>query len=115
MMKIIEKENNRIAIVGLVGDPLGEPDAMALRKKIAEISHDNIRHVIIDLEKVKHINSAGLGGLISAMFTMVKANGSLTFASAGANVKDVFRITNLIKVFTLYDSVDEALKNHPPK
>ena len=114
-MKIVEKENNRIAIVGLVGDPLGEPDAMALRKKIAEISQDNIRHVIIDLGQVKHINSAGLGGLISAMFTMVKANGSLTFAAAGANVKDVFRITNLSKVFTLYDSVDEAIKNHPSK
>jgi anti-sigma B factor antagonist len=114
-MRIVHTADKKIAILSLVGDPLGEPDAILLRKKISEISQDDIRHVIIDLEKVKHINSAGLGGLISAMFTMVKINGSLTFASAGTNVKEVFRITNLNKVFTLYESVDEALKKHPLK
>jgi anti-sigma B factor antagonist len=112
-MRIVQKEDKKIAILSLVGDPLGEPDATLLRKKIAEITADHIRHVIIDLEKVRHINSAGLGGLIASLFTMLRLNGGLAFSSAGINVKEVFRITRLNKVFTIYDSVDEALKHFP--
>ena len=108
-MRIVQKADKKIAVLSLVGDPLGEPDALLLRRTISEVANDKIRHVVIDLERVKHINSAGLGGLISAMFTMVKANGSLTFASAGTNVREVFRITHLGQVFTLYDSVDDAI------
>ncbi len=112
MVKIITKANHQIAIMSLVGDPLGEPDAQLLRNKIYGVVHDNIRHVIIDLTAVRHINSAGLGGLIAAMFTMLKAGGDLSFAGPGKNVRETFRITNLDKIFSTYDSVDDALKNY---
>ncbi len=111
-MRILEKANKKIAILSLVGNPLGEADAQLLRKKIADISQTDISHVIIDLQGVKHINSAGLGGLVAALFTMTRAKGSLTFASAGINVKEAFRITNLVKVFSLYETVDDAVKNY---
>ena len=111
-MRIIEKANNKIAILGLVGDPLGEPDAIQLRHKINEILQSQIKHVVLDLSGVKHINSAGLGGLIASMFTMLKAKGGITFACPGKNVKEIFRITNLDKVFTTYETVEEALKNY---
>ena len=111
-MRIVEKENNKIAILSLVGDPLGEQDATQLRQKINNVLQDRIKHVILDLTDVKHINSAGLGGLIASMFSMLKADGGLTFACPGKNVKEVFKITNLDRVFTTYETIEEALKNH---
>ena len=112
MLKIVKNADRKIAILSLVGDPLGEPDAILLRKNIYGVVEGKIRHVIIDLSAVKHINSAGLGGLISAMFTMLKCGGDLSFSGAGTHVSETFRITNLDKVFNLHASVEEALKHY---
>ena len=111
-MRIVEKDNSKIAVLSLVGDPLGEQDAIQLRQKISHVLQGKIRHVILDLSAVKHINSAGLGGLIASMFSMLKAEGGLSFACPGKNVKEVFKITNLDKVFTTYETVEEALTYH---
>jgi anti-sigma B factor antagonist len=110
-MKILKKGDKTIAILSLVGDPLGEPDAMLLRKKITTVINDHVHHVIIDLTGVKHINSAGLGGLISAMCSMLRVGGAVFFANANTHVTDTFRITHLDQVFNTYQSVDDALKN----
>lgn len=112
MMRIVKKADQQIVVLSLVGDPLGEPDAQLLRKNIYGVVNDKIRHVIIDLTAVKHINSAGLGGLIAAMFTMLKSGGDLSFTSAGTHVRESFRITKLDKVFTIYESVEDALTNY---
>ena len=110
-MKIVRNAETNVAVLSLVGDPLGEPDAQLLRQNIYTLVQDKVAHVIIDLRQVKHINSAGLGGLISAMFTMLRSGGGLSFAAAGLHVQDTFRITNLDKIFNTYPSVEEALKN----
>ena len=111
-MRIVQTAKHKIAILSLVGDPLCEPDAMLLRNKIHDILDGKIKHVILDLSGVKHINSTGLGGLVSALVTMLRAGGDLTLASTGVNVRKVLKITKLAAVFTTYENVDEALKNY---
>ena len=111
-MRIIKKEDKEIAILSLVGDPLGEEDAQLLRKKIHNLIQEKIKHVIIDLTGVKHINSAGLGGLIAAMCAMLRTGGAVFFACAGANVKAVFRITHLDHIFNTYDTIEEAINDY---
>jgi anti-sigma B factor antagonist len=111
-MQIIRKEDKKIAILSLVGDPLGEEDAQLLRKKIQNVIQEKIKHVVIDLRGVKHINSAGLGGLIAAMCAMLRAGGAVFFACVGENVKTVFGITHLDHIFNIYETVEEAINDH---
>lgn len=111
-MRIIEKARDKIAVLSLVGDPLGEQDALQLRGKISHVLQEQIKYVVLDLSGVKHINSAGLGGLIASMFSMLKAKGVLTFACPGKNVKEIFKITQLDKVFATYETVADALSNY---
>ena len=108
-MKIISRANTKIAVVSLVGDPLGESDAQLLRDRIHGVVDGEIRHVVIDLAGVRHINSAGLGGLISAMCSMVRAGGKTYFAAPGTNVKEAFRITHLDQVFSTFETVEMAI------
>lgn len=110
-MKIIKKADKTIAILSLVGDPLGEEDAILLRKKIASVIEEHVHHVIIDLSGVRHINSAGLGGLISAMCSMLRAGGALFFANANKHVADAFKITHLDQVFNTFETVNDAIKS----
>ena len=115
MMRIVEQGNQRIAILKLIGDPLGEQDANTLREKIYDLRKEEIKHVIFDLSEVHHINSAGLGGLIAAMFTMLKEKGDVRFACVGTNVQRIFKTTHLDEVFNADKTVEEALRSYKHK
>jgi anti-sigma B factor antagonist len=110
-MKIVRKADKQIAVLSLVGDPLGETDAQLLRKNVRDILDDEIHHVVIDLTEVRHINSAGLGGLIAAMCSMLRVGGSAFYASPGVNVRETFRITHLDKIFNTYETVEQAIND----
>jgi anti-sigma B factor antagonist len=101
-------------VLSLKGDPLGERDAFTLRQKVYELIENGVVHVILDLKQVKHINSAGLGGLISSMVTLRKAGGDVLIAQIGKNVESVFTITHLSEVFSTFDTVEQAQRSFKP-
>jgi anti-sigma B factor antagonist len=110
MIRIVEHGDRKIAVLKLIGNPLGEDDALALRQKIHELRDDKVLHVVLDMSEVHHINSAGLGGLLAATFTMLKDNGDVRMAAIGSNVRSIFRMTHLDTVFKTDGTVAESLK-----
>ena len=110
MLKIIEKDNRKLALLTLSGDPLGEPDAELVRQKIKAIIQSKIPHVIFEMSRVRHINSAGLGGLVMAQVSMLNAGGTVQFTNVVENVGKVFGITHLDRVFEIVPTVEEAVR-----
>lgn len=107
-MRIKEKNVGGIVIITLSGDLLGEPDTKTLREKIYTLVKDGLKNVIFDMSGLNYTNSAGLGTLISALTTMRKIGGDLRLAGLTENVSHLFSITQLMKVFNIYGSVEEA-------
>jgi anti-sigma B factor antagonist len=110
MLRIVEHGNRKIAVLKLIGNPLGEEDAAALRKKVYELRDEKVRHIVLDMSEVHHINSAGLGGLLAVTFTMLKDNGDVRMAAIGPNVRSIFRMTHLDTIFKTDGTVAESLK-----
>ena len=108
-MQIKEKIDNEIAILTFKGDLLGEPDTSKIREKIASLIGDNVKKIVIDLGGVNYMNSSGLGTLISALTTVKNSKGDLRLANVGGKVQNLFLITQLVKVFDTYETVDRAL------
>ena len=108
-MQIKEKIDNGVAILTFKGDLLGEPDTTKIREKIHSLITDKIKNVIVDLGGVNYMNSSGLGTLISALTTMRNGGGDLRLAHVGDKVQNLFVITQLVKVFDTYETVDRAL------
>ena len=108
MLKIVEKDTRKLAVLTLSGDPLGEYDAKLIREKCHEVAQSGIRHLLFDMKGVLHINSAGLGGLISALLTMTREGGSVKFAGVRPNVDKVFTITHLKQIFDIAPSMEAA-------
>jgi anti-sigma B factor antagonist len=104
----IEEIHTEPTILSLKGDPLGEPDAILLKGKISKLVKDGVKWVVLDLQGVRHINSAGLGGLISAMITLRNAGGDARFASPSKNVEHIFAVTKLTQIFETHQTVEEA-------
>ena len=114
-MQLKEKMDNDVAVLSLKGDLLGEPDTTKIRDKIHSLVGDEVKHVIIDLGGVNYLNSSGLGTLIAALTTMKNAGGDLRLARVGDKVKNLFIVTQLVKVFDTYETVERALVSFKTK
>ncbi len=109
MIKIIQKDENHIAILSIEGKLTGLEGRGVIQEKVRETAKGKIKHIVLDLSKVMWIDSTGLGELISSLSSIKKGSGNLVLASLQAPVQSLLKMTNLDQIFDIYDSVDLAL------
>ena len=63
-------ERYNSVVITLKGNVMGGPDGSKLHDTLHELKEGGKTNVVVDLSKVKFMNSSGLGMLISAMTTM---------------------------------------------
>ncbi|TVR19206.1 MAG: anti-sigma factor antagonist [Balneolaceae bacterium] len=105
-------ERYNCVVIEFKGNVMGGPDAVSLNEKIHELIDSNRTNVVVDLSKVKFMNSSGLGMLIGALTTMRKAGGDLRIANATDKIESLLIITKLITVFKHFKSIDEAIESY---
>lgn len=108
-MKCSESEKNGVTILHLKGDLLGGPDIQEFKEKLKSLLAAGKKNILIDMGNVTYVNSAGIGMLISGMTTVVQAGGKFKICNVEKNIKHVFVITNLVKVFDTFNTIDEAI------
>jgi len=67
------------------------------------------KSVLFDLTKMVHIDSSGLGALVSILQRVNTNGGVIKLACLQARPRIVFDITKIYRVFDIYDTVEEAL------
>ena len=108
-MAIKEKIEGDVAILTLKGNLMGGPETQEIRDHIYSLIGDGITKVVIDLAKVKWMNSVGLGALMAALTSMKNKGGSLKLANVAKKVQSLLMITQLLNIFETYESVDRAV------
>ena len=108
-MKIKEKIESHVAILSLSGKMMGGPETTQLHDKVRGLINDKITKVVIDLKGVKWINSSGLGILMATHTTLKNAGGELKLANVTEKVESLLMITQLMRIFDTYESIDRAL------
>jgi anti-sigma B factor antagonist len=98
-----------VVVLDLSGKIMGGEETTMFHGKIHEFIQANKKSFVIDLEKVKWMNSVGLGMLISSLTTVKNAGGRLVLANI-TNIETILAMTRLITVFEHYDSREEALE-----
>ena len=68
----------------------------------------NVRHIVVDLERMTYISSAGLSILVNAKVDRVQKSGDIVLVRPQPPVLNVLDIL-LKNVFRIASSVDEAL------
>ena len=65
--------------------------------------------IIIDLEGLEYISSAGLRGILTMGKACKAAGTALAFCSMQAMVADMFKLSGFTSILKVYPSLDEAL------
>ncbi len=110
-MTIKESIHGTVAVLSLRGNLMGEPDTDNLRDKIYGLLQEDVKKIVIDMKGVRWVSSSGLGTLIAALTSVKNKGGDLRLANITDKVESLFAITQLVKVFKTYESVDRAVSS----
>lgn len=108
-MKIKEEMKGDVAILTLSGKLMGGPETAEVHDHIKGLISDGVKKVVIDLGKVKWLNSSGLGVLMGGLVSLRNVGGDLKLAQVAERVESLLMITKLMTVFDTYESVDRAV------
>ena len=108
-MKIEERASGDVMILDLKGKlTIGEGDEF-LKDKINSLIQQGHRKLLMNLEGVPYVDSAGLGEIVRTYTTVSRQGGSLKLLNLTKRIEDLLAITKLLTVFDTYDSEQEAL------
>jgi anti-sigma B factor antagonist len=110
-MEIQERTSGDVTILDLKGKiTLGEGDVL-LRDKVNSLLSQGHRKLLLNLQGVPYIDSAGLGEIVRTYTTASRQGGSLKLLNLTKRIQDLLSITKLLTVFDTFDSESEALRS----
>jgi anti-sigma B factor antagonist len=92
--------------------PAGELDLYTcpeFKKALLGVISTGARYVVVDLSLTTFIDSTALGVLLRGVERLRETGGRLAVVCPDANIRKVFEVTGLHRVFELHDSRVEAL------
>ena len=72
------------------------------------------RNLLVDMEQVPLIDSAGIGRLLAARTTAVNRGGNLKLLRLPPAMHDLLQVTQLLTIFEVFDDEDEAVRSFVP-
>lgn len=116
-MEIKNRLIDDIRVIYIDGNIILEESARLKRYIEPHIEDSKIRGIIFNCEKVKYIDSAGLGTIISIYKTLLQTKKKFVLSSLNSKTMEIFIITKLDKILTITDTVTaavESMQHEPP-
>ena len=95
-----------------VGGEIDVYTAPKLREKLISLVEAGSYQLIVDMEAVEFLDSAGLGVLVGGLKRVRAHDGWIDLVCTQNRILRIFRITGLNKVFSIYDTVPDAIAAH---
>ena len=110
-MDIAERAVSDVTVLDLKGKmTLGEGDEL-LKDKINSLLQQGKKKLVLNLEGVPYIDSAGLGEIVRTYTTVSRQGGSLKLLNLTKRIEDLLSITKLLTVFETFDTESEAIQS----
>ena len=108
-MKVTTTQKDGVNIVAISGKLMGGPDTGELDQQFYALLGKGVKKAIVDLGKCEWMNSSGLSILIHHYKKFKEAEGELVLAQLTKKIKQILIISGLMEVYSVYDTVDEAV------
>jgi anti-sigma B factor antagonist len=110
-LNIKRKPQGDVMVLLLSGKIMGGPDYEKFHSEIKTLINDGFVDVLLDFSKVAWINSTGIGLLVTGYHTLKRNGGRMKVCSVGPRVESIIMVTQLDRVFDVFESCDEAVKS----
>ena len=106
---INERRIEDVTVLDLKGRVRIGGSTVALHKAIRCLVEEGKTQILLDLARVTHIDSSGLGELISSHVTINDKGGAIKLIHLTEELRGLMTISKLLTVFDVYDNEPEAL------
>jgi anti-sigma B factor antagonist len=103
-------EKGNVLVVDVEGD-LDARVAADLKEGLNGKIDEGNSWLLINLTEVPYMDSAGLGVLVSGLKNTNRKSGDLRVYGLQPDVKNIFELTRLNKVFQIFDNEETALES----
>lgn len=101
-----------VTVVECAGRVIFGEETNNLRTLVKELLAQSPR-VVLDFEKVRDVDSGGVGMLLGLLTSSVTAGGGLKLAHISDKVRHTLSVTRLLGILTAYDTVEKAVAAFP--
>src|SRR5271167_2940350 len=107
-LKLGHYDKDGIEVVD-VGGEIDIYTAPRLRELLIDLVSKNNYQLVVNMDKVEFLDSTGLGVLVGGLKRVRAHDGSLDLVCTRERILKIFRITGLTKVFSIHETVDQAI------
>jgi anti-sigma B factor antagonist len=100
-----------VTVVEITGKILGGPESDVLRHELDRVLEGGAQRLLVDLDGVPWMNSAGLGILLAAYSRMKERGGVMKFSGVGERVRGILRTTKLLTVLESFADEESGIQS----
>ncbi|MBI4863859.1 MAG: STAS domain-containing protein [Candidatus Riflebacteria bacterium] len=105
-IQLVEIEGVRVVRVLDLSD---NDSVVALKDALQTITTGADLRIVLDMELLDYVNSMGIGVMVNLLKKVNESGGKLVLQSPRDNVRQLFRILGLDKIFTIVRSRADAM------
>lgn len=109
-MNLKLEENGNVVVVVVKEERLDAHNSDHLKQELGRLFEEGKTSVVVDLKEVRFIDSSGLGALVSGFKNASAKQAALKLSNLQSQVKSMFELTRLHRVFDIYTTIDEAIE-----
>ena len=108
-LKMSQREVDGVTVVALDGRIVLGEESNALREKVKELLAEGKKKIVVNVNNITFIDSAGLGTLVASHHTAKKEGASLRLCHLDNKFQQVLQITKLLTVLYISNTEAEAV------
>jgi len=108
-LKMSQREVDGVTVVALDGRIVLGEESNALREKVKGLLAEGKKKIVLNVNNIKFIDSAGLGTLVTSHHTAKKEGASVRLCHLDNKFQQVLQITKLLTVLYISNTEAEAV------
>jgi anti-sigma B factor antagonist len=108
-MKATCRSVNEVQIVDLSGKITIAEGAIELRRLIDDLLESGRSKILLSLDKVGFVDSAGLGEVVACYKRALEKGGTIKILRPSGKVADLLSLTRITEIFEIYQDEGEAI------
>lgn len=105
-VKIYEHKSPGRTILDIEGDILFGDGTATLREEIRRSIREGRTNIVLNLARVRYIDSSGLGEMVSGLLAACREGGQIRLMNVSPNVQELLDVTKLSTVFEVASSAE---------
>jgi anti-sigma B factor antagonist len=108
-MQLVIETVGTVAITAIPVDELDAGNAEEFKRDITPLLEAHL-HLVLDLSRVRFVDSSGLGAFISCLRKLNARGGDLKLCGMTKRVRAVFELVRMHRVFDILATKEEAVR-----